>query len=317
MGLHLALALHRDGHKVTVLHRGLTQGQLPKEIEHLLCNRRDAADMQTVLGTHYYDAVFDISGYSPLDCQTVLQILDGKIGHYIFCSTVSVYAGPNVVPVSENAPTVTVVQDETNYASQKAACEELLQDTLSTKLERVTIVRPCYIYGPNNYLYREGYLFDHFRSGRPVILPGMGRAFVQMVHVADLARSFVLTLSRRGNRTELFNIANPLAPTIEHLLHLVGEVVNRDYKVIHLDPYIAQRYTDLNQLFPFYWDDNLVVSVEKAKSELGFMPAYALNDGLRMTYEWYLENHPDFENNSGREELLLNSLPPGAILKSQ
>ena len=64
IGLFLVKELLARGHQVAVLNRGLTQADLPKEVERLRADRDDPAAMKAALARRSFDAVLDLSGYT-------------------------------------------------------------------------------------------------------------------------------------------------------------------------------------------------------------------------------------------------------------
>ncbi len=62
----------------------------------------------------------------------------------------------------------------------------LAEDALLDRVSDAYILRPPYIYGPMNNVYREAFVFDCARADRPFYLPGDGGMKLQFFHVKDL-----------------------------------------------------------------------------------------------------------------------------------
>src|SRR5207248_5042543 len=119
------IALER-GHELTLFHRGRTNPDLFPEAEHLHGDRDH--DLAALEGRSF-DAVVDTSGYVPRAVRASVDALADT--HYVFVSTISVYAdfarGPD-----EESP---VHLRGDGYGELKAACERELP-------EGALIVRP-------------------------------------------------------------------------------------------------------------------------------------------------------------------------------
>src|SRR4029434_1015070 len=89
------------GHKVTVFNRGKTHpGELPKEVEQLVGDRTGELD---ALKGKQWDVCIDNPTTLPAWVRDAAQVLKGNVGHYVFISTISVYADTSPGP-DENAP---------------------------------------------------------------------------------------------------------------------------------------------------------------------------------------------------------------------
>ena len=190
IGLHLVQLLSRQGHAVTVLNRGVSDAVLPDGVERLYADRTDPSKMRSVLKNTSYDVVFDISCYTPEALEPVIGALDGNVGHFVFCSTTSVYAPAFLAPIQEDFP-LDRRPDASDYSRNKIVCEDMLTAAVADRGFPATILRPPYVYGPHNKIrQREFRFFARLSRGRTIIVPGDGHTLTQPVHVDDLAEAF-------------------------------------------------------------------------------------------------------------------------------
>ena len=150
IGLHLVRLLHDQGHEVSVLNRGQTGVELPEGVERLRADRTEPDEVKSALGRTSYDVAFDISAYTTASLLPVVEALDGRIGRFVFCSTTSVYAPSEVVPIDEDFALFRT-PEASQYARDKIECEDLLLGAYSRGFP-MTILRPPYVYGPDNYI---------------------------------------------------------------------------------------------------------------------------------------------------------------------
>ena len=137
----------------------------------------DRKQLNGSLRNTYFDAVLDITAYNAEDVNLLLDGLGG-FGDYILLSSSAVYPESTPQPFSEDAPT----GENTvwgRYGTDKIAAEK-------AALSRVTnayILRPPYLYGPGNNVYREAFAFECALADRPFYIPRDGEMKLQFFHV--------------------------------------------------------------------------------------------------------------------------------------
>ena len=124
-GLHLVQELVRCGHTVTTLNRGVTEARLPREVRRLYADRKDVSQLKETLGSEEFDVVFDISAYVLEDVESMVDIFEGRTGHYVFASSTVVYAASNILPINEDF-SVDSTPRQSDYGRNKLICEEFL-----------------------------------------------------------------------------------------------------------------------------------------------------------------------------------------------
>jgi 2'-hydroxyisoflavone reductase len=179
LGRHVVEDALAGGCVVTVLNRGLHDVHFAQPVEHLRGDRD--GDLSALQGRHF-DAVVDCSGYTPKQLQHTADVLRGRVGHYVFVSTISVYAGfPPGQMYDESAP---VTQSTQGYGGGKARAEEVIQAAFPG---RVTVLRPGLIVGRNDPTGRFTYWPLRLARGGRVLAPGRPERPVQFIDVRDLA----------------------------------------------------------------------------------------------------------------------------------
>lgn len=308
VGLRLTQKLAEQGHSVTVLNRGVSCGPVPAGVRALKADRKDAAGLAAALsaGPRNYDAVFDICGYAPREIELFLNavVTTGlSIKHCVFCSTVAVYdfSGISCYPVRENFPLLSDFVNSRDpfaeYGCNKTLCERAL---LGNRLFPATMIRPAYIYGPFNYLYRETYFFDRIEAQRPVLIPGGGCNTLHFIHVDDLADAFIRAALNSGTFGKAYNIAGPETVTVSGFAGLCAKAAGRKADIRAYDPgLLAQVFQpgELNNMrkpvFPFTTDESVYYDSGAAARDLGWQPAYHIQGGLESAYAWHCRYKAD------------------------
>lgn len=187
VGRAMAEAAVAAGHDVTVLHRGRTNPADMAGVEHLTADRDQ--DL-SVLSGREYDATVDVCAYVPRQVDALADALGGRGGHSVLVSTVSVYTDADAPGLTEESPlveppppTVEEVTGET-YGGLKVLCERAA--TAAYGEEHLTIVRPTYVVGPEDYTYRFPYWVGRIAAGGDVLAPGPAASPVQLVDARDM-----------------------------------------------------------------------------------------------------------------------------------
>lgn len=280
VGRALARELVARGHEVTLL----TRGRLPVDYagvrRHVRADRRDATGLAP-LSSERFDAVFDVSAYTADDVRPVLDALRLDEGSsYVLVSSGAVYA-PSDEPLAEDAP-----RGESavwgSYGAGKLEAENLLIGEQRRCGFSLSIVRPAYIYGPGNNLYREAYLFDRLVQGGVVPMPE-GGACTQFAFIEDVVDQLIAMAQRAGGGAEAFNCAHPDLVDWRTLVEAAAAAVGvepRCKEVAHRGRLEARSF------FPFR-DCTYLLEVGKAEAFGLGVPKTSLLDGMRQSFDWY------------------------------
>lgn len=206
VGRHLVEAAVAQGHEVTLFHRGQTAPTLFPGLARRLGDRR--ADL-SALAEGEWDAVLDCCGYLPREVAATAKLLKGRVGQYLYISSVSAYASfaaPNAEdsPLGQLSDPDTEVIDGASYGPLKAACEVALLAHFASPL----ILRPSLVVGPFDPTQRFTYWPARVASaqaGEPVLVPAPAQEPLQFIDARDLAEFALLALSR--GLTGRFNVA--------------------------------------------------------------------------------------------------------------
>ena len=207
IGPHMVREALRRGHEVSLFNRGRTNDELFPDLELLVGDRNNRLE---ALEGGKWDAVVDNSGYVPRYVEDSARLLAPNVSHYLFISTISVYADLSN-PIDEGTAvgklddeTVEEVTDQT-YGPMKALCEKRVLSNVGTN--RTTILRPTYICGPGDRTDRYTYWPVRTMRGGEMLWPGTPDDDIQMIDVRDLANFTVDCLEQKITGT--FNTVTP------------------------------------------------------------------------------------------------------------
>ena len=206
------------GHEVTLFNRGREPRAWPGRVEELIGDR-NTGDLQALEGGRW-DVCIDNPTTLPFWVRDAGRALHGRVGQYIFISTVSVYAS-NEKAEDESAPVARYTgQDPMSEtaATLRGRVAELygpLKAVSEQEAERqfpgaVTIVRPGLIVGPGDETDRFTYWPVRLARGGEVLAPGDGSDPVQFIDARDLAE-WTVHLAESGT-LGVFNATGPERP---------------------------------------------------------------------------------------------------------
>lgn len=197
-------ALER-GHEVTLFNRGTTGAGLYPDVERIVGDRD--GDLDNLRG-RVWDAVVDTSGYVPRVVGASARLLADAVGHYVFVSSISVYASL-AEPADEGSPLAELSTPgsedvSTDYGALKALCEREVEAAFPG---RSTQVRAGLIVGPHDPTGRFTYWPHRIARGGDVLVPGPAWRQVQLIDVRDLAAWMVT--AAEGRLAGPFNATGP------------------------------------------------------------------------------------------------------------
>jgi 2'-hydroxyisoflavone reductase len=207
IGPHMVREALRRGHDVSLFNRGRTNDELFPDLKLFVGDRDGRLD---ALQGHEWDAVIDNSGYVPRQVAASARLLSGAASHYLFVSSISVYASFKIAN-HEDSPLATMpdesVEEVTNetYGPMKALCEKAA--TREFGEDRLTILRPTYICGPGDRTDRYTYWPVRTMRGGRMLWPGTPSDPIQIIDVRDLANFSIDCLEQRVAGT--YNTVTP------------------------------------------------------------------------------------------------------------
>lgn len=258
------------GYEVYVLNRG-TQPQSPG-VRLIAADRHDLADR---LKGYHFDAVLDITAYTKQDVADLLDGL-GCFDKYILLSSSAVYPETGAQPFGEGDP-LGPNKFWGKYGTDKIEAER----ELLGRVPGAYILRPPYLYGPMNNVYRESFVFECALRGRKFYLPGEGGMKLQFFHVDDLCR-FMETVLERAPEQHIFNVGNREAVTVEEWVRLCYAAAGRTPEFVHVPGDVEQR-----KYFSFYDYEYYLDVTAQYRLMDGTTP---LTEGLAESFRWYAAN---------------------------
>lgn len=262
----------KKGHDVYVLNRNSRPQS--EGVKLINCDRHNLGD---TLKNFEFNLVIDITAYNESDIIDLLNGL-GKFENYVMISSSAVYSETLKQPFSEDMQTGENIHWG-DYGTNKISAEKALLE----QIPNAYILRPPYLYGAMNNLYREAFVFDCAEKDMPFYVPKDGKMPLQFFDIEDMCKFIEIIIDKKPEQ-HIFNVGNP--QTVD-----INEWVRLCYSVLGKIPEIRFVTGNMNQrdYFPFL-DYGYVLDVTKQQKLMSDVKP--LEQGLNESYEWY-KNHKE------------------------
>jgi len=314
-GIHLVRALVERGDAVTVLDisagNPLDTNPLKSQgVNFIIASvaNKDQLEMavsgQEVI-FHLASAFRDIHQGAPLfhkvDVEGTQRLLEAArlagTRRVVHCSTQGVHGSLPADRVPGNEDSAIAPIDY--YCEAKVAAEAVCDKYVAAGMDIVN-VRPTSIYGPGD---THGWLklFRMCKKGRFLML-GSGKIFNHPVFVGNLVDGFLLAADVPGARGRTYLLGDDAYVSLNELVKLIGRVQGTEVRLYRFPwpaPVHALAYFMEVASKPFNYEPPLFRrrltwfgtnrgwDISRARTELGFRPRVNLEEGLKLTMEWY------------------------------
>jgi 2'-hydroxyisoflavone reductase len=309
VGRHLVAVAHARGHEVTLFNRGNYSSEGLGAFEVVNGDRH--TELHKLKGRQW-DTVVDTSGHLPRAVRAAAEVLADKVGQYVFVSSQNAYKDVSVPGIDETYPLATLTSEQLDranaidtsaqpsyaelYGGLKALCEQAAEEVMPN---RVLIIRPGLIVGPDDYTDRFTYWPVRVANGGEVLAPGTPDRFIQFIDVRDLAEWTVSLIERKA--TGAYNAHGvPKRTTMQHLLDACKSVTGSDAQFTWInEDFLLQEHVAAWSELPLWLPEAaaphlkgfMFISPDKAiAAGLNFRP---LNETIRDTLTWQQTNRPD------------------------
>jgi UDP-glucose 4-epimerase len=293
IGSHVVDAYVAAGHEVAVLDNMATgrEENVNPGARLYRADVRDLSQVQQAIGDFKPEVVNHHAAQSEVpksvadpgnDAQVNvvggLNVLRASVDHsvrkVIFSSTGgALYGEPDIVPNDEDHP----IRPLSPYGTSKYAFEQYLATFQRTFGLGYTTLRYANIYGARqDFFAEEGRVVAIFASrmieGKPLTIDWDGNQSRDMLHVGDVAMANIAALERGDGGT--YHISTAIPMTVNDLFRKLALLT--EYK---LEPRRGpQRKGDVYRI---------ALDNTRAKEQLGWEPRIPLEEGLRLTVEYF------------------------------
>jgi len=195
-----------------------------------------------------------------------------KIKKFILASTSSIY-GLQEMPFKEEGKTDTPLAP---YAATKKGAEVLSYSYHYLYNLDISVVRYFTVYGPAGRPDMSIFKFiRNIDAGKPIPVFGDGEQMRDFTYIDDIARGTIKAIKPAGY--EIFNLGSDHPVKLNFVIKLIEENLGKKAKI----EFLPRHPADVTATWAY---------IEKAKNLLGWKPKTSIEDGIKNTVRWFLEN---------------------------
>jgi len=152
-------------------------------------------------------------------------------------------------------------------------------------LKNFTVVRPCNVYGPGdnfdpkNAMVIPTLMHRIFSKENPVIVWGDGSAIRDFAYSRDVAEGVILALYHGTKGYPFINLGSGKGYTIKELVETLHTFLDFNFEFDTTKP----------SGFP-----RRIMDISLAKEVIDYNPSTTLSDGLRETWDWFINNQNEY-----------------------
>lgn len=202
---------------------------------------------------------------------------DNGCKRVIHTSTSEVYGTAQYVPIDEKHP----LQPQSPYSASKIGADSMAMSFFNAFDLPVTIARPFNTYGPR----QSGRaviptIITQIAAGQKEIKLGDVSPTRDFNYVLDTCRGFVMLAESENTVGETVNIGANYEISVGDTLNKIKELMESDVTFVTEGQRIRPGKSEVFRL----WCDNT-----KIHSLTGFEPEFSIDDGLKKTIEWFVD----------------------------
>lgn len=287
VGLHLCEALLELGAEVHALSRNATSRGLPSGITTYSVDLQSLSSVKYCLSNVKPEIVYHLAGlvdtrqHLNLVLPTLKNNLMGSVNLFLVLAEES--CKRLIVVGSSEEPTAGRLGAVANspYAASKEAATEYARMFHEIFSLPVVITRPFMSYGPRQPAAKIiPYVITSLLSGTSPEISS-GRRVCDLIYVQDLVMGLILSGFKPNLTGESVDLGTGIASTIYDAVNLISDIMKSS---------VQPKFGVIPDRL---YEDPQIADSEITFQLLGYRPQWSLNDGIKLTIDWY-RNHPEF-----------------------
>lgn len=178
-----------------------------------------------------------------------------------------------------------ILEPASYYAVTKCAQTLLCSHIARQEKRPIVTIRPFAVYGP----YEEPKRFVptlmnalFLNKKMSLVSPETARDFI---YIDDIIDAYLKINELKNNSGEYFNIGTGIQSTIKNFVEISIKITSKNIKL---------KWGNMENR---NWDtDNWVSDISKAKQLLNWVPKTNLEEGIKLTWNWFQKNQQFYEN---------------------
>ncbi|RRR96809.1 NAD-dependent epimerase/dehydratase family protein [Glycomyces terrestris] len=301
IGTFLVPRLVRAGHEVVNISRGTRAAYADapewEQVRQVTADR-ERQDADGVFGDTVAalrpDAVVDLVCFTPESAAALVERLRGETGHLLHCGTVWRYGVSHRAPIREGEGTPPFGE----YGVQKDAIARMLKEETANGGLPTTTLHPGHIVGPGWHPIGplgnlDPEVWRTLSAGRTLRIPGLGAEHMHHVHADDVAQGFERAIERpEAARGEDFHVVAPSSMNVRGLAAAAASWFGQEAHLesVSWEEFRAASTGDHADVSWEHLSRSQVCSIEKARTLLGYAPAYEPDAAILESVRWLIEH---------------------------
>lgn len=311
IGRFVAANLQKQGHDVAIFHRGTTP-DVPVGVSEILGNRRELQVSAAALKRFRPDIVVDFVISSGPQADELMKVFRGATRRIVMLSSIDVYRAIGIANGTEDGPLQDLPLTEEselrrNLHPYSAESMQMLlkvfpwatDDYDKIPAERAvmsdpelpgTVVRLPMIYGPGDPLHRFYPIVKRISDGRRYLIFAETLAAWRSPrgYVENVAAAIVLAATDARAAGRIYNVCEePAFSELEWARKIaIAMQWNGEFIVLPVDR------TPPHLLRPGNAAQHWTATSARIRRELGYIEPRPLDESIRCTIQWELENPP-------------------------
>jgi len=205
-------------------------------------------------------------------CQAALE---NKVKKVVHTSTSEVYGTAQYVPIDEKHP----LQPQSPYSASKIGAEAIAMSFYNSFDLPVVIARPFNTYGPRQSARAFiPTVISQIADNAPSIKVGNLTPTRDLNYVIDTCDALIALAKSDNTVGEAINLGSGSEISMSDLLKTIKDLMGSDIEVIQETDRIRPQKSEVERLLA----DN-----SKLTTLTGFKPSHTLEDGLKLTIDWF------------------------------
>ena len=233
LGPAIVKSLLRGGHQVILFNRGITNPHLFPHLKKIKGDREKGISGYSNLDNpkEDWDVVIDVWPQNPQFVKDAVHILKKRTTHYVFISSIAVYANYVKIGMDESSPRREGTNYEPgNYNLNKVLCEKVVEEEFP---DNFTILRPGAIVGDRDSGPFGTYVLNRLMNRTEILAPNANDP-VQFIDAKDIGR-FVNTCVAHS-KTGYYNLVGPATEMgYKEMIVIAKETLKSTVKILWMD----------------------------------------------------------------------------------
>ncbi len=205
-----------------------------------------------------------------------------KVEKVVYISSIGAYSSAEVFKEGEN--TEGAPMDMFPGWAKRMAELQIQAYNIQYGLDNFAIVRPCNVYGPGdnfdpeNAMVIPSLMYRIYHKENPLVVWGDGTAIRDFAFSRDVAKGIILALYF-GTKSKFVNLGSGKGYSIKELVETLRSFIDFNYEF------------DASKLGGF---PRRVMDISLAKELIHYNPSTSLLDGLKETWQWFVNNQDEY-----------------------